>query len=192
MIEYKNFPNIPLEIEKEIYTVINSNTGYFSKFDQTTELIFTPNETSLGVYTQFGDTFDGQVTARFDMAIPPKSLIDWLYVNNIAKTPLVGIQVISNGTLLMPHVDEDRTHALNYILDTGGNNVITSLYQPRDEFKNYTIEPQSAIPYDRIDCIQSEQLLRGMWHIIPVSQIHDVRNLDTNRRRISVSISLSL
>jgi len=79
-----------------------------------------------------------------------------------------------------PHLDEYRKLSLNYIVETGGNNVQTSFYdleRPKDdkEFKS------KNIPYEDLIKTQKYVLLKNKWNLSNTQVCHSVENLDDLR-----------
>lgn len=66
----------------------------------------------------------------------------------------------------------DRYVAINYILDAGGDQVTTEIY---DE--------------DRTTILQSEKLVKNCWHYLTVDKFHGVSGIPIGRERVSISIS---
>jgi hypothetical protein len=93
---------------------------------------------------------------------------------------------MNNGKYVIPHVDEIRVLALNYLISTGGG--VTCTYDPIDEYKNYIVGPQMVFPRERICKVEEISIEEKRWHTLDVSKIHGVENLVGDR--ISVSISL--
>ena len=80
-------------------------------------------------------------------------------------------QVMSNGKNKFPmHKDKNRVLAYNYILETGGNDVRTNIY---DDNKNL---------------LESKCLPAHRWHSIQVNRYHDLTNLPKESRRVAVTM----
>jgi len=98
-----------------------------------------------------------------------KPLQEWLN-NNIPFEFFCQYQVIRKG--LHIHKDRDnRIVAVNYLVDTGGLNVITSIF---DE--------------DRATIIQEEILKLKKWHYIRTDRFHTVQGNNFIRPRVSISL----
>jgi len=106
----------------------------------------------------------------------------------------IGIQVfeyIYNGEpcSYAPHTDGPRgDDVLNYLIDAGGENVITKWYQEKGQ-------PFPRLPSLRLDSfenlfeVHSEKFDAGAWFILNTKALHTVENL--TRSRISISIGLT-
>jgi hypothetical protein len=93
------------------------------------------------------------------------------------------------------HTDRLRLTALNYIIDTGGSDVVTSWY--KEEGKNLhrlqkTPGSQSdsgAVDYKNLQLLESANLEKNNWYIIDTRILHDVDNITGTRKSISISFS---
>ena len=93
------------------------------------------------------------------------------------------------------HTDRLRLTALNYIIDTGGSDVVTSWY--KEEGKNLhrlqkTPGSQSdsgAVDYKNLQLLESVILEKNNWYIIDTRILHDVDNITATRKSISISFS---
>lgn len=115
--------------------------------------------------------------------------------NNILSDhhmPTVGVfPNISPSTLasLPPHVDRERSLSLNYIIEPGGNNVITKFYHTPEHIKT---ENQIQVDhYDnlKLDCSLVTQ--KGNWYVLNVQKFHSVENVETTRIILSVSMRIN-
>ena len=81
-------------------------------------------------------------------------------------------QFVYNGIPI--HVDykdnTGRKYAINYLLDCGGDNVVTNIYD-----RTYQL-------------IESKCIELHKWHVIHTDQLHDVKNIDPNKVRIAISV----
>lgn len=102
----------------------------------------------------------------------------------------VNIQVMHSGVLITPHSDELRTHALNYIFETGGDDVKTAYYEPLPEYKDKKIYPRTLIPFEKVEQVECVTIPANKWHCLDVITVHSVENLDPAKQRISLSLSL--
>ena len=68
-------------------------------------------------------------------------------LRNFYKLPtgMFYYQYINTGNFVAPHYDESREHSYMYFLDTGGDNVITSWWDIKDEFKSLYIAMPTAV-----------------------------------------------
>jgi hypothetical protein len=79
------------------------------------------------------------------------------------------IQEITKEFCNYKHRDP-REIAINYIIEQGGDNVITSIYN-----NDYSVLDSKRLPADQ-------------WHFFQASKLHDVRNIISKRIALTVSI----
>lgn len=119
------------------------------------------------------------VTSRdfFQLRAANEDLIAWCN-DNIKGVPFpfrAQYQIIGHGIPI--HRDralpngEPRTLAFNYLLDCGGENVVTSIY---DDYYNL---------------IESQIIKLQAWHSIKVDMLHGVSGLTPGRFRIALSLA---
>jgi hypothetical protein len=126
--------------------------------------------------------------AMFDFLEVPDELTLWAKENIDVNVGYVSIQVMYNGTTITPHIDEMRKYAYNYIISSGGE-AQTSFYKPALKYLNYKSYARTIFPFDRIEEIEKIKIEERRWHRLDTSIIHGVSNLDTNKKRISLSLS---
>lgn len=200
MIVYKNFPIIPKHIIDKVLDValnVNFSTNDFNLTTDNSNLLetikqFTPNsdENLLGVAFNEAQQHYKEKIASFAFVNPPTELTKWIKENITVPYRGVNIQVMSGGDFVAPHIDEIRKGALNYIIQTGGSDVKTKFYKPKLEYADLKVTPQTVFLRNTIDEVYSETLPTNKWHILDVTQIHSVNNLDPSGIRISISVSL--
>ena len=139
--EYKEFPSIPENLLESPDAVINKSTeGMHSAFK----------------FNPFYQTRN---------AVP--ELTEW--ASQIIKQPFsIKYQIINEGIPI--HKDFGRFTALNYILDTGGDNVLTNFYD-----NNKVLVDSVCFPPKK-------------WHIIRTDMYHNVTN--HTHTRVAVTIVL--
>jgi hypothetical protein len=93
------------------------------------------------------------------------------------------IQVIHSAVHVPPHVDDSiqRSNGLLYLLEAGGSDVITSWYNLKDKYVNQTVPINSAIPYEKLNEIESHCFKEDFWHQLNFNTIHGVKNLQGTR-----------
>jgi hypothetical protein len=95
------------------------------------------------------------------------------------------------------HSDIKRLYSLMYMIDTGGDNVITSWYQekgkPRFRSKE-TGEYQSDsgfVGYDNLELLDSKIFEKNKWYLMATDILHDVGNITGFRQSIGISVGLN-
>ena len=87
---------------------------------------------------------------------------------NICADLYWGFQIIRGN--LITHIDRETTVKFVYLLDTGGDNVVTSFYAD-----------------DNTTVIDSVVLEPHRWHILKVDAPHGVTGVDADRTRFSIT-----
>lgn len=83
------------------------------------------------------------------------------------------------------HVDSDRMWSLNYVIETGGNNVITSWHKktsidsPTD--REFYGPDEVSRPIERVQFRQNE------WHLFNASAPHSIENVENVRITLAMS-----
>lgn len=99
------------------------------------------------------------------------------------------LQVNYDINTFPPHIDMVRNITRMYLLQAGGENVETSWYEPKDEYKHLQYKhPVNFIDNSRLNKIYSANLSTDVWYDLTVSKIHGVTNLEDYR----ISLALIL
>jgi hypothetical protein len=127
--------------------------------------------------------------AYFDYLEANEEINTWVRENVDANVVHVGIQVMYNGELITPHVDEMRSYAYNYIIEKGGDPT-TSFYTAKEEFQHLKAYPRTVFTPDRLTMIEETKIEPYRWHKIDTTVIHGVNNIEQGKKRISLSLSI--
>ena len=104
---------------------------------------------------------------RFKLKDVNPELIE--YLQTIFPFPIsCRYQFVFRG--LPVHIDNDREYAINYLLDTGGKNVVTNIHN------------------SNLRIIESVSIEPFKWHSIQTSNLHSVDNIDPDTTRIAISV----
>lgn len=207
---YLDLPPVPQDIEARIldlvekpiynfhsseefvqHTIENRNNLNIEASDEIINAIknveYNPND-SLGyhlseVWNHFKDL------AEFDFLEVSEEIKEWVKHNINLNVAHVSIQSMYGGKTITPHIDEMRSFAYNYVIDTGGE-TSTCFWTPKTEFSHLKAYAQTVFPYDRLDLLEEVKIERGRWHRLDTRQIHSVENLDPAKKRISLSLSI--
>ena len=105
-----------------------------------------------------------------------KDLEFWL--QTIFPYKISALYQVSNYTLPI-HIDvgidakvEDRIFAINYILESGGDQVVTDIYA-----------------HDKTTVLQSTKIEAHRWHYLPTYKYHGLTGLTPDCDRVSISIT---
>ena len=87
-----------------------------------------------------------------------------------------------------PHVDNSRHYSLNYVITTGGDNVVTNFYQEDGELVQRDNAFKFVNDYANLNIIDSVKIPAGRWVLLNARVIHGVNNLRTERNSIQISL----
>ena len=97
------------------------------------------------------------------------------------------------GGKILVHQDPPfRPHVLNYIIETGGENVLTSWYKEKGNpaVRDPKLPGQQSntgkIDYDDLTLIQSACCKKDHWYFLKTNVLHDVSNLTEQRYMLSI------
>ena len=95
-------------------------------------------------------------------------------------------QVLTGINRVTPHIDpkSQRTQGYLYLLDKGGDNVITKFWKLKDEYANEPQEEGKPIDDYKLDFVEEHKLDLGEWWFGDYTKIHSVENLE--RPRITI------
>lgn len=127
--------------------------------------------------------------AEFDFLEVSEEIKIWIKNNIDLNVAHISIQSMHGGKTITPHVDEMRSFAYNYIIDTGGD-TSTCFWKPKKEFEHLKVYAQTVFPYDRLDLLEEIKIEKRRWHRLDTRQIHSVENLNPAEKRISLSLSI--
>lgn len=145
-ISYLDLPSVPSDLIESIQSIINKPNKEASIIVNEYPY-FKTKPVKLDLHSWLQELFPFEITPQY--------------------------QLIFNG--LPIHIDKgNRIIAYNYILDTGGDNVKTVVYDHR--YKPLQIEVIEA----------------NKWHSIRTSMLHGVHGIQSNNVRIAISISRNL
>jgi hypothetical protein len=195
-INYPSLPPLPKALEQEILDIAKQTETFQINnihVDTSKELLsiigcidYDPN-TNLGYHHSEAKKYFPTMSNYYFLDVS-NTIRTWVH-ENIDPKYNAHIQVISNGTLVPPHVDEVRSSAINYLIETGGDG-ITSFYCVNSAYTNLTITPQTSIPYERLTVIENTIIESNTWHRLDVTQIHGVTSMDSTQKRIALTLSI--
>ena len=166
-----DFPPMPDHLVKQALSIIQ---------DQSKSYVFHNAESFGSVYKRYFVSSD---------------IFDWLASNIPVKLPIdvkkIGIQTfqsMKNSTSYSPHTDGPRgQYILNYLIDTGGNNVLTKWYQEAGH--SLIREPDLTLEsFQNLTETHSEHIAQGTWFCLHSRILHTVVNIE--RPRISLCVGL--
>jgi hypothetical protein len=93
------------------------------------------------------------------------------------------------------HSDILRKTVLIYLIDTGGDNVITTWYQERGKSlyrgkdSGKKLCDSGFVDYDNLDVIESVKLESKCWYVLDGEILHDVDNIISQRKSLHISLN---
>jgi hypothetical protein len=166
-----NLPKIPDEIKEHIRSLVK-NSSYDEK------------------YRIVGKKYHNDYNYIDRIRIPNDEKLS-SYVNEyfvpLLKRPLMSLVLcVSNhreGKACFPvHTDQDRKVAFSYVIDAGGSNVETVLYDK----KNINKEHADIIRYSKVKPIVSKILEEDVWYYWNPRVFHSVENIEFTRIKIEL------
>ena len=125
------------------------------------------------------DIFTSMLPVRtFGNYIATPKLQEWFrdtIIPIIGVDDIVNVQTIISGIPI--HKDRNRNLALNYVIDTGGTDVITSFYKDQDNQSGHTLDP-----------VEEYKIIPHIWHELRTDVFHGVSGLTS--KRIAVAFRL--
>lgn len=122
----------------------------------------------------------------------PAAVEQWIRKNISNKFDMLGFQIHDpaqrGGDHHLPHTDKyPRKWVLNYVIDTGGDNAVTSFYQ---EQGHPVIREHLTRPGRREDLIMlaSQRIEPHRWIMLAGVVIHDVTGITGRRMSITMGI----
>jgi hypothetical protein len=118
---------------------------------------------------------------------------DWVKTHAQQDPRGCGINIFSGGALVAPHVDASRFYNIQYILETGGDNVETVWYREkgkdvlRPDLKGNFNLKDTIDDYSRVEEIDRVQFPVGKWVCLNVGILHAVENMQGPRVAIHLS-----
>lgn len=196
MIEYVDFPRVPNNIVDDILDVVN-NSDLLSRRDL--QIAAADNVTKEIEKAHASVSFDNNIgiplseidkiypdSATFLFLDPPAAALEWA-TKIFGDETYLHIQAMVNGTFVVPHIDENRKYAYNYLIQADPN-TSTNFYKPKAEFCHLSATPATVIPYDRLDVISKQIIQKFKWHRFPTNIIHSVENISRPRIALTVSV----
>lgn len=123
----------------------------------------------------------------------PNRLETWIKENISDAYDSIGFQIhdvsARGGTDHLPHTDSfPRRWVLNYNIQLGGDNVLTSFYQEKNQplFRDHLTRPTSLDDLELLETIKIEPF---RWHVLSSLVIHGVTGIESKRMAISIGIN---
>ncbi len=182
---YHDYPVLPEFIKQEILEIVDSNPVVC-------EVLLPQIKENIDWSKNLGLPLSevDKHTSNFLVYDVSENISNWISKNIPEKYKQININSIVNGTHLVPHIDEKRTRAVNYVIETGGSNVITSFYKVKKKYQHLEATTRTYIPRHKLTTIEKITIKKESWHSLAVQNIHDVRNIKIGKRRIILTLSI--
>jgi hypothetical protein len=118
---------------------------------------------------------------------------NWINVHVQENTKGCGVNVFDGGKLVAPHVDANRNFAIQYILETGGDNVETAWYRQkgkditRPDIRHVFDLDKIVLDYDQLAELDRICFPINTWVCINTNILHAVENLKGRRMALQIS-----
>ena len=138
-----------------------------------------------------------QVYARNDAVLPiklqEKIVAQYQQYFKSKVVPIIG--VIENAydaetAQSPPHCDRLRQTAINYIINTGGNNVLTCFYH--NSRRHHGLDQAENDQAKNLNLDFKLRLTEEVWHSYNVQKYHSVENIQTKRIVLSLYLENNL
>ena len=187
----KEIPSLPTDIKQQLIQVAEQNqqnnismSAWYSGYQ-------TVDTNSLS-FVEFDKRFqesNGHETGGVGFYLIPLELIDSIckFYKTINRPDIIFkhyyLQVVTGGNFVAPHIDDPqaRIEGMLYLLKSGGTNVRTTWYEVKKNYQHLALENYSAIPYSKLDQIETHCLEEDMWHWLNFNKIHGVTNQESLR-----------
>lgn len=91
------------------------------------------------------------------------------------------LHIIPGNKKFLPHIDPTPVRwVINYVLKSGGENVLTQFWYPKKEYAHQNIT-FATFPYDKLDLAEEFYSKPQSWYKIDTHTIHSVDNLSSDR-----------
>ena len=125
------------------------------------------------------------LTSWFAENLPEFAELKRIYQIQTSRSPTGGTHIV--------HSDINRIFALNYIVDTGGDNVLTSWYKEknkplrRSKSSGGRQTDSGAVDYNNLELLESVNFEEHKWYLIATDILHDVDNITGSRSSLSIA-----
>jgi hypothetical protein len=88
-----------------------------------------------------------------------------------------------------PHCDRIRQVGINYLLSTGGVNVMTSFYN--EKRINYNLSKGENLDYNKVSLSSQFVFPQEKWYVFNTQKYHSVENIENERYYFSLMLNLN-
>lgn len=123
----------------------------------------------------------------------PDELETWIQQNISNRFDMLGFQIhdaaVRGGDHHLPHTDKyPRKWVLNYVIEAGGDNAVTSFYQEKGHpaIRGHLTRPGCR---EDLELLTAERIEPGRWVVLAGLVIHDVTGITGRRMSITMGIN---
>jgi len=138
--------------------------------------------------------------AYINTQIDHAPLLEWIYKNipGVTSDHRILKQVSKPNSEVATHIihsDVTRVFALNYFLNLGGNNVLTSWFQEKGQpLHRHKIESgkqadTGTVKYEDCEVLATTKFKLNTWNLLATDILHDVDNITSGRASITISFN---
>jgi hypothetical protein len=211
-VEYLNFAKIPKHIEEYILESVKKETEWLIPYDGDHSYEHLKSRINKSVKKEkmtslmrrcrghnFENSFGEPQHLSLELYSNEASFV-WFDIDDIIYDSIksllpisfdkedVFIMVSSNGDIVPPHIDDFRKSGINYIIESGGENVTTNHYKPKKEYEHLICYPRTIFLLDKLDLIHGDVIKEKSWFKLDTKTIHSVQNINPHQQRISLTI----
>lgn len=157
-------PNVPAHLIEQAIGISNDNTA-------------------IAIYRETEEP------GKFCLRHSSKELLNWVHENISDRIKTVWVQTIKGGNF-GPHIDgpgrtsgSRRYFNLMYIIDPGGDNVLTHFYKPIDS----NIGDKTVFSNDEVVLKETFHYKPNTWNLMTNQEIHSVEGVTGTRLGLSIS-----
>lgn len=181
---YLSLPNLPNSIEEELINICKEITINPERYER-----YKSNySTDINIATQEYNTERvGTIPMHITYEIQ-KTYGKYFYggiIGILGKTSTPNKEL----SFLPPHCDTQRRVAINYLLDTGGTNVTTTIYN--EKRKNLNLISLETLNYNEVTPKTIEVIPPKKWHAFNAQRYHSVENIESERYYFSLVLFLN-
>lgn len=120
-------------------------------------------------------------------------LYAWLKINIVEDVSKIVVQTIRDGNF-EPHIDGPSTtgliryYNLMYILETGGEQVMTQFYHTTNEMIETAKSSDYRITYEQAQLVESVEFKPNTWNLMYNQNFHSVEGITGKRIGLSISV----
>jgi hypothetical protein len=118
-------------------------------------------------------------------------LVDWVK-ENIVSDGLDHVRIncnqpYDNNDVCGAHTDHNRNYSLLYVLEQGGDNVVTAFYKEKDKPLLHE-HGYRVTDYSKLEYIEGIVIPKNCWCLLNVKVLHGINNIVNDRINIQIGL----